>query len=134
MSKRPADSENQTKCWTSTDGHTWMRGYVDTLSAPVGQRLRQSPLNLCPACLVTEFLPRVQSRHHVRPLDEKALFAAIEVMEMKARCQKVKMKAITATGKEGLHPWMTLHRKLSESFAHLSTSVGRRTSSCADAA
>jgi hypothetical protein len=60
-----------------------MRDYFDTLPTSVRQRLRQSRYNLCPACLVTEFLPKVQSRS--RQPREKALFAAIEVMEAEVR-------------------------------------------------
>jgi hypothetical protein len=75
------DDENQTRCWTATNGHIWMKGYFDTLPAAVRQRLRQSPFNLCPACLVAFFLPEVPFQHP----REKALFKAIEVMEAEVR-------------------------------------------------
>jgi hypothetical protein len=73
---------NQTYCLIATGGHMWMQGYFDTLPTTVRQRLRASPFNLCPACLVTEFLPKVQSRHRSR---ECALMAAIEMMEKQLR-------------------------------------------------
>jgi hypothetical protein len=59
-----------------------MRGYLDTLPLSVRRRLRDSPFNLCPACLVTEFLPQTRRRHHSR---ERALMAAIELMEAEVR-------------------------------------------------
>jgi hypothetical protein len=58
-----------------------MRGYFDTLPPAVRRRLRQSTFNLCPACLVTEFLPKVRSQQS----REKALFKAIEVMEQEVQ-------------------------------------------------
>ncbi len=72
----------QTKCWIASEGHLWMRGHFDALPAPVRQRLRQSPFNLCAACLMTDFLPKAQKRGISR---ERALFAAIEIMEAQAR-------------------------------------------------
>jgi hypothetical protein len=75
------DRENQTKCWIATEGHIWMKDYFDTLPPAVRRRLRQSTFNLCPACLVTEFLPKVRSQQS----REKALFTAIEVMEADVR-------------------------------------------------
>jgi hypothetical protein len=53
----------------------------------VRQRLQASPFNLCPACLVTEFLPLVQVRYpeHSR---ETALMAAIIVMELQLKKDK----------------------------------------------
>jgi hypothetical protein len=85
--KRPrsgsdANEINQTKCWIATGGHLWMKSYFDNLPVAVRRRLRNSPFNLCPACLVTEFYPKVQSRHATR---ERALMAAIEVMEAEVR-------------------------------------------------
>jgi hypothetical protein len=71
---------NQTKCWIATGGHIWMRGYFDTLPVVVRQRLRDSPFNLCPACLVTEFLPKVEGASR-----ERRLLAAIEIMEAEIR-------------------------------------------------
>jgi hypothetical protein len=72
---------NQTKCWIATHGWMWMRDYFDDLPPAVRQRSQASPFNLCPACLVTEFLPLVQARYpeHSR---ETALMAAIIVMEL----------------------------------------------------
>jgi hypothetical protein len=84
--KRPrsgsdANEINQTKCWIATGGHMWMKGYFDNLPFTVRQRLRNSPFNLCSACLVTEFLPKVKGRRS----REQALLAAIEIMELQVR-------------------------------------------------
>jgi len=76
---------NQTKCWIATGGHLWMKGYFDTLPLPVRQRLRASPFNLCPACLVTEFLPKLHCKHPKNTPREKLLLAAIEDMEREVR-------------------------------------------------
>jgi hypothetical protein len=81
------DDVNQTKCWIATSGHSWMRGYFDTLPLPVRRRLQGSPFNLCPACLVTKFLPQVRSAHSEYS-HQKALFAAIEVMESEVRKER----------------------------------------------
>jgi hypothetical protein len=75
---------NQTKCWIATHGWMWMTAYLDALPLPVRQRLRASPFNLCPACLVTEFLPELQRKHPNTPR-ERLLLAAIEVMESEVR-------------------------------------------------
>jgi hypothetical protein len=83
--------ENQTRCWIATEGHLWMEGFFDTLPVAVRQRLRQSPLNLCPACLVTEFMPKVRSQHP-QYSRERALFAAIEIMELQVRKEGVVRK------------------------------------------
>jgi hypothetical protein len=48
------DEINQTFCLIATGGHLWMRGYFDSLPVVVRRRLRESPFNICPACLVTE--------------------------------------------------------------------------------
>jgi hypothetical protein len=48
--------EDQIKCWIASEGHLWMRDYFDRLPPRIRQRLRQSPFNLCPACLVTREL------------------------------------------------------------------------------
>jgi hypothetical protein len=82
--KQNGKIENQTKCLINTEGHIWMQGYFDTLPLPIRRRLRGSPFNICPACLVTEVLPKVQSKHPSYSR-EKALFAAIEVMETEIR-------------------------------------------------
>jgi hypothetical protein len=87
--KQPTtDQENQTKCWIATSGHLWMEDYFDTLPPAVRQRLRRSPYNLCPACMVTEFLPKIRSPSS-RPVGgrarEKAMFTAIEAMEQEVR-------------------------------------------------
>ena len=77
-----ADEVNQTKCWIATSGHIWMKGYFDNLPVSVRRRLRDAPFNLCPACLVTEFMPKVRARY---PTRELALMAAIEIMEAEVR-------------------------------------------------
>jgi hypothetical protein len=83
------DQKNQTKCLIATGGHEWMTGYLDPLPPAVRQRLRQSTHNLCPAHLILEFLPKVQFRFS-RHQREKALFAAIEVMEAELRKAEVR--------------------------------------------
>jgi hypothetical protein len=77
------NDEIQVFCLTSDEGHVWMHSY-DALPAPVRRRLRNSPYNCCAACLEAFVLPKVQSKHPNWPR-EKALFAAIEVMEAKIR-------------------------------------------------
>jgi hypothetical protein len=88
-SKKQNENANQpvlqTKCLINTEGHIWMEGYFDTLPLAVRQRLRGSPFNLCPACLQTEVLPKMKRKY---PTREKALFAAIEVMEAEVRKEK----------------------------------------------
>jgi hypothetical protein len=74
------DDMNQTKCWIATEGWMWMRSYFDRLPLPVRRRLQSSPFNLCPACLVTKFMPKVHARHPGYS-KTRALLAAIEVME-----------------------------------------------------
>jgi hypothetical protein len=81
MSKSSNGEINQTKCWIATEGHIWMADYFDTLPQRVRQRLRQSPFNLCPACLVTKFMPEVRRRHR-QYSHEAAPLAAIEIMEL----------------------------------------------------
>ena len=77
--KKNAEAE-QVFCLISSAGHLWMRGYFDALPVAARQRLRESAFNVCPACLVTEVMPRVQRQHPNWPR-KKLLFAAIEVME-----------------------------------------------------
>jgi hypothetical protein len=78
------DDINQTFCLYASAGHLWMRSHYDNLPLSVRRRLRNSPFNLCPWCLVVEVLPNVQRRHPAYPR-ERALFAAIEIMESKVR-------------------------------------------------
>jgi hypothetical protein len=61
-----------------------MEDYFDILPPAIRRRLRASSFNLCPACLVTEFMPKVRSQHPGYS-DEKALLRAIEVMEAELR-------------------------------------------------
>ena len=83
MSKRKStadDETEQTRCRISNQGHRWMVGWFDDLPPRVRQRLRQSSHNLCAACLVTIFLPKVKQK--LRGLSrEKALLIALEVYE-----------------------------------------------------
>jgi hypothetical protein len=86
MKRRAGQSDdiNQTFCLIATGGHLWMRGYYDDLPATVRRRLRESPFNICPACMQLYVLPEVRDRHPNWP-HEKLLFAAIEVMEGQVR-------------------------------------------------
>ena len=78
------DKLEQTRCRISNEGHRWMVGWFDNLPPKVRQRLRQSPFNLCAACLKTIYLPKVMKRR--RDLSgERALFIAIEVYEREER-------------------------------------------------
>jgi hypothetical protein len=74
---------DQVYCLTANAGHVWIHVY-DTLPAPVRRRLRNSPFNLCAACLEAYVLPEVQAKHRSWSR-EKALLAGIEVMESKMR-------------------------------------------------
>jgi hypothetical protein len=78
------DEINQTKCWIATHGWQWMRECFDRLPLRVRRRLQDSAFNVCPACLVTEFVPKLQSQHPEYS-HEKALMAAIDVMESELR-------------------------------------------------
>jgi hypothetical protein len=82
--KSRVGDENQTQCWI---GPVWMEAYFDTLPAAVRQRLRSSAFNLCPACLVTWFTPEVKAKHSEFSR-QRALFAAIEVMESELRKER----------------------------------------------
>jgi hypothetical protein len=74
------DDDDQVECWIASAGHLWMKDYYDRLPLLVRQRLQVSPFNLCPACLVTEFLPKVRARYPEYPR-EKALLVTIALME-----------------------------------------------------
>ena len=85
QTRQPSDDDvNQTKCWIQTEGHIWMESYFDTLPRAVRRRLRDSPFNLCAACLVTKFAPQVKSQHREYSR-EKAFLAGIEMMEAELR-------------------------------------------------
>jgi hypothetical protein len=73
----------QVKCLTNDEGHVWIGSY-DELPSAVRQRLRESPFNLCAACLEAYVLSEVYRRHPNYPR-QKALFAAIELMEAEVR-------------------------------------------------
>ena len=74
----------QVRCYTADRGHVWIESY-DALPPVVRKRLRNSPFNLCAACLVMFVLPKVRRKY---PTREKALFAAIEIMEAEVRKDK----------------------------------------------
>jgi hypothetical protein len=80
MKRQKDDDEEQVVCWISSAGHLWMTGYYDHLPLSVRRRLQASPHNLCSACLVTEFLPKIRARHPGYSR-EKALLATVEAME-----------------------------------------------------
>jgi hypothetical protein len=75
-----ANETSQAVCWTTQAGHLWMRDYYDRLPAAIRRRLRESPHNVCPACLIVYFLPVVQKKHPRLPY-EKQLLVAIAIME-----------------------------------------------------
>jgi hypothetical protein len=78
------DKLEQTRCRISNEGHRWMVGWYDDLPPTVRQRLRQSPYNLCAACLRTIYVPKVRKRQ--RGLSYKqAFFVAIEIYEREER-------------------------------------------------
>jgi hypothetical protein len=62
MKRAKADDEEQVVCWTSSAGHLWMRDYYDRLPLSARRRLQDSPHNICPACLVLFFLPKVRAK------------------------------------------------------------------------
>jgi hypothetical protein len=77
------ETKLQVKCLIGDEGHIWIKDY-DALPPVVRQRLRNSPFNLCAACLMMFVLPEVQ-RKHPNYTDNKAIFAAIEIMEIEVR-------------------------------------------------
>jgi len=81
----------QVKCLTGDEGHVWIESY-DELPPAVRQRLRESPFNLCAACLMVYVLPKVY-RQHPSYTRLKALFAAIELMEAEVRKEQSKKRA-----------------------------------------
>jgi hypothetical protein len=52
----------QVKCLIGDEGHVWIGSY-DKLPPAVRLRLRESPFNLCAACLVFYVLPEVNRQH-----------------------------------------------------------------------
>jgi hypothetical protein len=88
----PSDNDVlQTKCWISTEGHMWMEGFYDELPRAIRRRLQVSMFNLCPACLVTKFMPQVR-RQHPGLSGEAALLRAIEAMEAELRSGKARRR------------------------------------------
>lgn len=43
--------EFQGVCFVASAGHLWMKGYFDYFPPEVRERLRNSPFNMCAACL-----------------------------------------------------------------------------------
>jgi hypothetical protein len=82
-SAKPNDEIEQVYCLTADEGHVWIHVY-DTLPASVRRRLRDSPFNVCAACLVAYVLPEVKSKHP-NWSREKLLIAGIESMEVQVR-------------------------------------------------
>jgi hypothetical protein len=74
------DDEEQVECWIASAGRLWMEGYYDELPLSVQRRLQVSPFNLCPACLVTKFLPKVRKKYP-RYSHTKMFLIAIAVMQ-----------------------------------------------------
>jgi len=65
--------------------HRFPRAPIWTRFATLSNRSNcGSPFNLCPACLVTKFLPKLR-RKHPNYSRQKLLCAAIEVMEAQLR-------------------------------------------------
>jgi hypothetical protein len=107
----------------------WMKQYFDDLPRPVRRRLRNSAFNLCPACLVEDFMQEVRSRHPEYSR-ERALLVAIEVMETQVhqgtRPGREKKAAATG-GKANLCQRaydMTMREVLEQRFG-FSTRLGR---------
>ena len=99
------DDEDQTVCWISSAGHLWMTGYYDRLPLSVRRRLQTSPHNLCSACLVTEFLPKVRARHPDYSR-ENALLVTVEAME------KLVERRATKRPDEAFTWWSSLQKRL----------------------
>jgi hypothetical protein len=83
MSAKQNDEIDQVFCMTADEGHVWIHVY-DSLPLTVRRRLRNSPFNVCAACLEAFVLPKVQAKHP-NWSREKALFAGIEIMEADVR-------------------------------------------------
>jgi hypothetical protein len=74
-----ADDREQVVCLTGDAGHEWIHCY-DSLPPTVRRRLRNSPYDICAACLTSFILPKVLHKFP-RYSYEKALMVAIAVME-----------------------------------------------------
>jgi hypothetical protein len=81
--KQNPNDEEQVYCLTADEGHVWIHTY-DTLPVAVRRRLRNSPFNICAACLVAFVLRKVRAKHP-NWSREKLLVAGIEVMEAEIR-------------------------------------------------
>ena len=82
-SKSSPEQVLQVKCFISDEGHVWISSY-DALPATVRRRLRNSPFNLCAACLEAYVLPKVRRKYPSYPR-ERLLLVAIEAMEAEVR-------------------------------------------------
>ena len=89
MKREKGTEASQTYCLIATGGHLWMRNYFDRLPQSVRRRLRESPFNICAACLVTEVLPKVQAQHPAYSR-ERLLMIGVEIMEAQVRLQRTK--------------------------------------------
>jgi hypothetical protein len=81
--KKQNNEIDQVYCLTADQGHIWIHAY-DSLPLLVRRRLRNSPFNICAACLEAFVLPEVQAKHP-NWSREKLLVAGIEIMETKVR-------------------------------------------------
>jgi hypothetical protein len=83
MPSAKQDEILQVKCLINDEGHVWIHCY-DALPATVRQRLRNSPFNLCAACLEMVVVPKVK-RKYPSLSREQQLLIAIKVMEAEVR-------------------------------------------------
>lgn len=83
MGAKKNDEIDQVYCLTADAGHVWIHVF-DTLPVLVRRRLRSSPFNVCPACLVSFVLPKVRAKHP-NWSHEKLLLAGVESMEAEVR-------------------------------------------------
>ena len=72
--------KKQTVCLLSTEGWLWMKLY-DSFSEEMRKRVRESPYNLCCACLVQDFRGDIDKLEHT--------IAALRIEEEDAECVEV---------------------------------------------
>jgi hypothetical protein len=85
MGAKQIDEIDQVYCLTADAGHVWIHTY-DTLPVAVRRRLRNSPFNVCAACLEAFVLPKLRIKHP-NWSREKLLLVGIEEMEAEVRKQ-----------------------------------------------
>lgn len=68
----------QGKCLQSTNGATWMVSHFDGMPSSIRRRLRESPFNLCAACVGDLALAKVMRNSMGM---EKAYLSSINEME-----------------------------------------------------